>query len=192
MYIIVNYMYFEYCIAENFQGRKLSRISKKWPFHGENFCGMLKAIISGHSMPKFRENFGGWPKITKFVNVFSLENFPLYGTCYGLINACMSVYIIIVHVSLYPSLWFQDHADIGTSTRQSHLHGVSFPVQPEAIETLKQFQQGSIGYVQLVKLSPSLPLPSFLPLSLPPSPHPHKHAHTNTHRSTHMCTLTVL
>lgn len=43
----------------------------------------------------------------------------------------------------------EDHADIGTGTRQSHLHGVSFPIQPEAIDVLKQFQQGSLGYLQL-------------------------------------------
>ena len=27
------------------------------------------------------ENFRGWLKIMKFVKVFSLESFPLYGTC---------------------------------------------------------------------------------------------------------------
>ena len=26
-----------YCVAGNFRGRKLSQISKKWPFHGENY-----------------------------------------------------------------------------------------------------------------------------------------------------------
>ena len=33
-----------YRIAGNFRGRKLSWIGKKWPFCGENFCGILKPI----------------------------------------------------------------------------------------------------------------------------------------------------
>ena len=38
-----------------------------------------KPIIGGYGTPKFRgENFAGGPKTAKFVNVFSLENFPLY------------------------------------------------------------------------------------------------------------------
>ena len=39
-------------IAGNFQGRKLSRIGKKGPFHRENFCRMPKPIIGGYGMPK--------------------------------------------------------------------------------------------------------------------------------------------
>lgn len=72
-------------------------------------------------------------------------------------------------VFLYLSC-IQDHADIGTGTRQSHLHGVSFPIQPEAVEALKQFQQGSLGYLQLVKL----PFPN-------PTTHTlHSHPYTHT------------
>ena len=49
-------------------------------FHGENFRGMLKPIIGGYSTPKFRgETFAGAFITTKFVKVFSLESFPLYG-----------------------------------------------------------------------------------------------------------------
>ena len=46
----------------------------------ENFCGMLKPIIGwyGHTHISWR-NFHGWLQITKFVNVFSLESFVLYG-----------------------------------------------------------------------------------------------------------------
>ena len=33
-----------YRIAGNFRGRKLSRISRKGAFHGENFRGMLKLV----------------------------------------------------------------------------------------------------------------------------------------------------
>ena len=33
-----------YCIAGNFRERKLSRISRKGAFHGENFCGILKLV----------------------------------------------------------------------------------------------------------------------------------------------------
>ena len=50
----------KYRIAGNFRGRKLSRIGRKSEFRGENFRGSLK--------------------IAKFVNVFSLESFPLNGT----------------------------------------------------------------------------------------------------------------
>ena len=31
-------MFEKYCIVGNFQGRKLSRIGKKWPFRGKNFA----------------------------------------------------------------------------------------------------------------------------------------------------------
>ena len=48
-------------LARNFRGRKLSRIGMKWPFRRENFRRMLKPIIGGYAMPKFRgENFHEW------------------------------------------------------------------------------------------------------------------------------------
>ena len=41
---------------------------------------MLKPIIGLYSMPNFHgENFCGWLQSVKFVNVFSLESFVLYG-----------------------------------------------------------------------------------------------------------------
>ena len=47
-------------------------------------------------------------------------------------------------------MYVQDHTDIGTTTRQSHLHGVAFPVQPDAIDAIQQFRDGRLTYVQLV------------------------------------------
>ena len=35
-----------YCIAENFQGRKLLQIGKKMQFHGENFCRLLAFTVT--------------------------------------------------------------------------------------------------------------------------------------------------
>ena len=85
-------------------------------------------------------------------------------------------YIGYNFVSLYLSSYLQDHADIGTGTRQSHLHGVSFPVQPDAIDALKQFKQGSIGYLQLV----NSPLSLSLSLSLFSLFHIHTHSHSHS------------
>ena len=61
-----------YCIVGNFWGRKLSPISKKWPFRGEIFRGTLKLIIGGHGTPQILwriKTFAGGSKTTKFVNV---------------------------------------------------------------------------------------------------------------------------
>ena len=70
-----------YHIVGNFWGRKLSWIGKKRPFCGENFHRMLKPIIGGYGTPKFHgENFRRWT--AKFVNIFSLESFQLYGSKY--------------------------------------------------------------------------------------------------------------
>ena len=44
----------------------------------------------------------------------------------------------------------QGHNDIGTSTRQSHLHGVTFPIQPEAITAIGALTRKELAYVQLV------------------------------------------
>lgn len=43
-------------------------------------------------------------------------------------------------------------AEIGTQTRQSHLHGVGFPIQPEALGQLERLKRKEIMYVQLVSL----------------------------------------
>ena len=51
-----------YCIAGNFQRRILSRISKKWPFCGENFRGMLKRIIGVYGTPQI-----SWRKLSQVV-----------------------------------------------------------------------------------------------------------------------------
>ena len=47
-------------------------------------------------------------------------------------------------------LCFQDHVDVGTTTRQSHLHGVAFPINQDALNALEDFRDGKAGYVQLV------------------------------------------
>ena len=69
-----------YRIAENFRGRKLSRISEKYDFRGENFCGLLvSAAPKDATPPNFAEKtFANRHKTTKFAKVFSLESFPLY------------------------------------------------------------------------------------------------------------------
>ncbi len=41
----------------------------------------------------------------------------------------------------------QDHTDVGTG---SHLHGVAFPVQPEALDAIKQFKRNEVTYIQMV------------------------------------------
>ena len=55
----------------------------------------------------------------------------------------------------FPNLCFQDHVDVGTSTRQSHLHGVAFPINQDALDALEDFRDGRAGYVQLVGSSHS-------------------------------------
>ena len=70
-----------YCIAENFQGRKLSRIGEKYNFREENFCGLLAfASPPKDATPQnFTEKtFTNSHKTTKFVKVFSLESY-IYG-----------------------------------------------------------------------------------------------------------------
>lgn len=47
----------------------------------------------------------------------------------------------------------QDHADIGTGTRHSHLHGVAFPVLPEALTAIQQFKNKQVAYIQMVRKS---------------------------------------
>ena len=58
----------------------------------------------------------------------------------------------------------QDHVDVGTSTRQSHLHGVAFPIDQDALHALQQLGNKELAYVRLVSFFP--PSPPF-PLPLP-------------------------
>ena len=60
----------------------------------------------------------------------------------------------------------QDHVDVGTSTRQSHLHGVAFPIDQDALHALQQLWNKELAYVRLVSFFPPLPLPLSLSLSL--------------------------
>ena len=64
-----------YCIAETFEGKKLSQIGEKYDFHGENFRGLLTFAMPPNFMKKTFANH----KTMKFAEVFSLESFPLYG-----------------------------------------------------------------------------------------------------------------
>ncbi|KAL5515839.1 hypothetical protein EMCRGX_G001071 [Ephydatia muelleri] len=43
----------------------------------------------------------------------------------------------------------EQHADIGTTTRHSHLHGVAFPVDSDALDALVDMKTGKHNYVQL-------------------------------------------
>ena len=74
-----------YRIAENFRGRKLSRIGEKYDFRGENFHGLLaSAVPKDATPPNFAEKtFTNCHKTAKFAKVFSLESFPLYGIRYS-------------------------------------------------------------------------------------------------------------
>ena len=68
----------------------------------------------------------------------------------------------------------QDHVDVGTSTRQSHLHGVAFPIDQDALHALQQLGNKELAYVRLVSFLPS---PSPFPSSpsdflFPPYPSP--------------------
>ena len=51
-----------YCIAGNFWGSKLSRISKKGVFRGENFHRMLNWLHNGYGLPKSL-----WRKLSQVV-----------------------------------------------------------------------------------------------------------------------------
>ena len=57
---------------------------------------------------------------------------------------------VIQSCMCFLNLCLQDHADVGTSTRQSHLHGVAFPINQDALDALEEFREGRAGYVQLV------------------------------------------
>ena len=60
---------------------KTSQIGEKYDFCGENFCGLIaRAVLKDTTPPNFTEKtFTNSHKTLKFVKVFSLESFPLYG-----------------------------------------------------------------------------------------------------------------
>ena len=69
-----------YRIVGNFRGRKLSRIGENTIFAEKTFadCSLLQCQRTPH--PNFAEKtFTFSHETAKFVNVFSLESFPLYG-----------------------------------------------------------------------------------------------------------------
>ena len=72
-----------YRIAENFWGRKLSQIGEKYNFRTEDFHGFLTCATPKDTMPpNFTEKtFVNSHKTVKFAKIFSLESFPLYGSC---------------------------------------------------------------------------------------------------------------
>uniref|UniRef100_A0A1X7VR29 ADF-H domain-containing protein n=1 Tax=Amphimedon queenslandica TaxID=400682 RepID=A0A1X7VR29_AMPQE len=43
----------------------------------------------------------------------------------------------------------QDHVDVGTTTRQSHLQGVSFPLHDDALAAIEDLKKKRIQYIQL-------------------------------------------
>jgi hypothetical protein len=54
--------------------------------------------------------------------------------------------------TLLVHLHTQQHADIGTTTRHSHLHGVAFPVDSDALDALVDMKSGKYDYIQLVSV----------------------------------------
>ena len=76
-----------YRIAENFRGRKISRKSQNWNFHGKTFAYVTLPSIYKHRAiywhKMFAENiFANGSLSAKFAKIFSCENFLLYGMCY--------------------------------------------------------------------------------------------------------------
>jgi len=67
-----------YRIAENFRGRKLSRIGKKNDFRGENFWGSLLFAVSKDTMPRnfAGKTFANSHKIMKTCKSFIPQKFP--------------------------------------------------------------------------------------------------------------------
>ena len=65
----------------------------------------------------------------------------------------MSCCFILCHqlsVIAMRSVNTQDHVDVGTATRQSHLHGVAFPIDQDALQALQQLGNKELAYVRLV------------------------------------------
>ena len=73
----------KYRIAGNFRGRKLSRIFGNEKFAEKTFVDRREPLIMSGCGRRFswEKTFADSPKILKFAKVFSLESFPLYGTC---------------------------------------------------------------------------------------------------------------
>ena len=106
-------------------------------------------------------------------NIYYLTSWQVYLLC--LFFACTTPCLPPPHVNnIFPFLSSsssQDHIDVGTSTRQSHLHGVAFPIEEDALEAIGDIKTGRLQYVQLVSckhlsLSLSLSLSLTLTLSL--------------------------
>ena len=57
-----------------------------------------------------------------------------------------SIAICYCHAFCYT----QDRVDVGTATRQSHLHGVAFPIDQNALQALQQLGNKELAYVRLV------------------------------------------
>ena len=71
-----------YCIAGNFQGRRLLWFSEKYNFHGETFADCSLSPCLRTPCPNFIEKtFMYSHKTGKFVTIFSWESFPLYIRC---------------------------------------------------------------------------------------------------------------
>ena len=52
MCILMPYKWLDYCIAENFWGRKLLWIGEKYGFHGETFCRFLTCAAPKDVIPQ--------------------------------------------------------------------------------------------------------------------------------------------
>ena len=59
------------------------------------------------------------------------------------------VYCILRGITYTPP---QGHDGIGTTSRQSHLHGIAFPILPRAVEALQAIARNELVYVQLVSI----------------------------------------
>ena len=110
-----------YHTAGNFRGRKLSRIGEKYNFREKTLWISCFAIPKDATCPNFAENtFTNSHKTAKFVKVFFLESFPLYGiqkptTWYLVINMqhqkmfpnitvyCMMNMLLVAHAMNYSS-----------------------------------------------------------------------------------------
>jgi len=79
-----------YHIEGNFRGRKLSRISEKYDFRGENFSGLLACAVSKDTTPLnfVEKTFTNSQKKTRNSWNFS----PLKVSCYTLISLCLDVH----------------------------------------------------------------------------------------------------
>ena len=96
---------FYYCIAGNFRGRKLSRISRFFS-HPRKFSPRNSRYATPIMRPvlAFRESFLREMILSyRSAKVFSLENFPLYGITMSnvLPTEELSVYYTYIHVYMH-------------------------------------------------------------------------------------------